>query len=174
MGICCSTIGGACIRLGNELPCHGVDKQVVDVDAIKTKTRHKWTPSEVKQIWKKTQSIKHPESAECLYCGELIGVAEKRLTRWQIDHFVAFAKGGQDSIHSCFPACIQCNSDKGDLSIAEFLSSIKHEQHLKSKSKNKNKMRSRRCLYLLPTGSLCIQRYQDINQVFCSQHQPHK
>jgi hypothetical protein len=69
MGICCIKAAEGCAWMGNALPCHGKDQVVID----KPIRRHKWTPSEVQTIWRKTQSREHPEHTECLYCGDLLG-----------------------------------------------------------------------------------------------------
>lgn len=48
----------------------------------------------------------------CFYCG-----ATERIT---IDHVVAIARGGTDSIGNLVPACKSCNSQKRDLTITEW------------------------------------------------------
>lgn len=48
----------------------------------------------------------------CFYCGSL-----ERIT---VDHVVAIARGGTDSIGNLVPACKRCNSSKRDLTIIEW------------------------------------------------------
>ena len=48
----------------------------------------------------------------CFYCGSL-----DRIT---VDHVVAIARGGTDSIGNLVPACKTCNSSKRDLTIIEW------------------------------------------------------
>jgi 5-methylcytosine-specific restriction endonuclease McrA len=48
----------------------------------------------------------------CFYCGSL-----HRIT---VDHVVAIARGGADSIGNLVPACKTCNSSKRDLTIIEW------------------------------------------------------
>ena len=48
----------------------------------------------------------------CFYCG-----TKERIT---IDHVIAIARGGTDSIGNLVPACKSCNSQKRDLTITEW------------------------------------------------------
>lgn len=48
----------------------------------------------------------------CFYCG-----ATENIT---IDHIIAIARGGTDSIGNLVPACKSCNSQKRDLTIMEW------------------------------------------------------
>ena len=58
-------------------------------------------------------------AGRCFYC-------EKRLSfhnygrvgergAWEIDHFIPFARRGRDGIENFVPACIGCNTEKGNL-----------------------------------------------------------
>jgi 5-methylcytosine-specific restriction endonuclease McrA len=111
---------------------------------------------QVRAIWTKTQSIEQPEHAECIYCGDLLGGWEHRLTRWQIDHYVALEKGGPDTVANAFAACIQCNSDKSDLLIEQFLASDKFARHTAA-TLRRQQHRARRCTHLVD-GRLCTSR----------------
>lgn len=52
----------------------------------------------------------------CFFCGEFI----ERPSR-TIDHLLSLAKGGDDSEENMVVSCQQCNSEKADLSIEEYL-----------------------------------------------------
>lgn len=49
----------------------------------------------------------------CSYCG-VFGV---KLTR---DHVIPLNRGGEHNIKNIVPACLQCNSSKGDKTVAEW------------------------------------------------------
>jgi 5-methylcytosine-specific restriction endonuclease McrA len=115
-------------------------------------------PRQVTKIWQKTQSREHPEHAECLYCGDLLGGWDHRLTRWQIDHYVALEKGGPDTLANVFAACIQCNSDKSDLTVEQFLASPKFAQHTHA-TLRRTQHRARRCMHMVDNDTrLCSSR----------------
>jgi hypothetical protein len=82
---------------------------------------------------------------------------DKRLTRWQIDHYVALEDGGSDTIDNVFAACIQCNSDKSDLTIEQFLASSKFLAHT-SATPRRLQHRARRCTHMMQGGQLCASR----------------
>lgn len=51
-------------------------------------------------------------ASSCFYCG-----SKERMT---IDHVIAIARGGTDSIGNIVPACKSCNSRKRELTITEW------------------------------------------------------
>jgi 5-methylcytosine-specific restriction endonuclease McrA len=58
------------------------------------------------------KELKRLSQRPCFYCG-----ATERLT---VDHVVAIARGGTDSIGNLVSACKTCNSQKRDLTIMEW------------------------------------------------------
>lgn len=52
----------------------------------------------------------------CFFCGEFI---ERELRT--IDHLLSLAKGGDDSEDNMVVSCRQCNNEKSDLSIEEYI-----------------------------------------------------
>ena len=52
----------------------------------------------------------------CFFCGEFI---ERKLRT--IDHLISLAKGGDDSEENMVVSCHQCNSEKADLDIDEYI-----------------------------------------------------
>ena len=53
----------------------------------------------------------------CAYCGR----SDRSLT---VDHVVAIALGGDNSVGNIVPACMPCNRAKGVKSTAEFLAEV--------------------------------------------------
>lgn len=74
-----------------------------------------------REVWDKTDG-------RCWFCGaELIKPSpDKHLTpeekrRWYtIDHATPKSRGGDHTLDNLLPACSQCNSDKGDLTVEEY------------------------------------------------------
>jgi 5-methylcytosine-specific restriction endonuclease McrA len=58
------------------------------------------------------KELKRLSQQPCFYCG-----ATERLT---VDHVIAVARGGRDSIGNLVSACKSCNSQKRDLTIMEW------------------------------------------------------
>lgn len=52
----------------------------------------------------------------CFFCGEFV----KREDR-TIDHFQSLSKGGADSPENMVVSCLQCNSEKSDLDVEEYI-----------------------------------------------------
>jgi 5-methylcytosine-specific restriction endonuclease McrA len=179
MGLICFAAARGCVACGNTVPCHGDDQCVTSVQKASKHLvhRHHWTPHETDVIWAKTRSADHPASAECLYCGHLVGAAQHRLARWQVDHYQALAVGGPDALANVFVACIQCNSDKSDAPVEVFLASEKHRLHLSRTERLSPRFTAatRRCLHPSDTvpERLCAERYHDLTQRFCPHHRGH-
>jgi 5-methylcytosine-specific restriction endonuclease McrA len=61
----------------------------------------------------------------CRYCDKQIvfnnyGVYGRR-GAWQVDHSVSKANGGTDHLNNLFPACIDCNQEKGPRNGASYI-----------------------------------------------------
>lgn len=52
----------------------------------------------------------------CFFCGEFV----KREDR-TIDHFESLSKGGTDSPENMVVSCLQCNTEKSDLDVEEYI-----------------------------------------------------
>lgn len=82
--------------------------------------------------WKK---LLRAYESTCLYCDRY----DQELT---IDHIVAISKGGPDSIYNVVLACNDCNSNKQNLSIVDFIIQRKLDSE-------KIALRLRRALFIL-------------------------
>jgi len=69
-------------------------RRIVGANIVSNVTKDEW------------DSIKKKYRNRCVYCGE-----EKKLT---IDHIIPVSKGGNHVKENIVPACISCNSRKGD------------------------------------------------------------
>lgn len=82
----------------------------VKVAADSRKRRAKLKENGIYQISKK--ELAKLLAKPCFYCG-----TKERIT---IDHVIAIARGGTDSIGNLVPACKSCNSQKRELTITEW------------------------------------------------------
>lgn len=74
--------------------------------------------------------IIHLESQNgfCVYCGKRIKIknshnSARKLDYASLDHIVPLSKGGADNMENTLASCIQCNSEKKDMDVGEFLKS---------------------------------------------------
>ena len=61
----------------------------------------------------------------CRYCGKQLAIknygARGEHGAWVIDHSIPKSKGGTDHMNNLFPACCDCNEEKGDQTGDSFL-----------------------------------------------------
>src|SRR5438094_2883758 len=59
-------------------------------------------------------------NGRCHLCGKKLSFVNYgrpgRKAPWHVEHSVALARGGTDHLNNLFPACIDCNLDKGTAS----------------------------------------------------------
>ena len=64
------------------------------------------------------------KTGRCYYCGKAISfknygrVGEKGA--WEVDHFIPESRGGIHSFENWVPACVPCNTEKGDMMPWEY------------------------------------------------------
>ena len=73
--------------------------------------RIKWTPKQAAEIYGYTQGL-------CYYCHLRLGAIEKRRSRWEIDHIVAYVLGGPND--DVVAACFKCNQGKKHKTLEKF------------------------------------------------------
>lgn len=58
----------------------------------------------------------------CAYCGEVmeIDTCNKPMSA-TIDHIIPRSKGGKDEIFNLVAACRQCNTEKGNMPLVDFI-----------------------------------------------------
>ncbi len=59
----------------------------------------------------------------CYYCGKRLAFYNRlsgMRAAWHMDHVIPLSRGGRDTFRNLFPACDQCNLEKGDMTGAEF------------------------------------------------------
>ena len=66
--------------------------------------------------WQIRSYVFHRDGRKCVYCGS----ANKE--RYEIDHVVPKSAGGTDRVSNLVISCRECNADKGNRSVREFLS----------------------------------------------------
>jgi hypothetical protein len=69
------------------------------------------------------QLVYERDGGRCVYCGDLI-----QGTNLGVDHVVARAKGGSDTIDNVVCCCERCNSRKSILSLSQFLWNTRFER----------------------------------------------
>lgn len=66
-------------------------------------------------------------SGTCRYCGKKLSFsnygANGRRGAWVVDHANPVSRGGTDYLRNLWPACIECNLDKGDRTAQSYLRS---------------------------------------------------
>jgi hypothetical protein len=73
--------------------------------------RKKYIPS----THSKRQAVLNKSNGHCFYCG-----CDLTLETLHMEHFIAKANDGVDSLYNLVPSCESCNRLKGTLSIEEF------------------------------------------------------
>ena len=64
--------------------------------------------------WKRiSKQVFERDSYTCHYCGKAGGILE-------VDHIIAFSKGGADDLENLVTACRKCNRQKRNKSVEEF------------------------------------------------------
>lgn len=72
----------------------------------------------------------------CRYCGKKLGWSNYgnpgERGAWEVDHSVPLARGGTNQLRNLWPSCVDCNSDKGTLTGAEYnrLTTAAHEERV--------------------------------------------
>jgi 5-methylcytosine-specific restriction endonuclease McrA len=71
-----------------------------------------YTEEEVNLVYDRT-------GGRCFYCGKQLsfknyGAVDEK-GAWEIDHFIPRASYGAHQPHNWVPACVPCNTEKGDL-----------------------------------------------------------
>lgn len=79
--------------------------------------KKKESSSREKRVFAKTER-------ECWYCGRLLVFANHgcpgSLGAWEVDHATPVSRGGSDRIWNLWPACVDCNREKGDKTAEEY------------------------------------------------------
>ncbi len=89
-----------------------------------TTSRKNFSEKERRRIFEKT-------SGRCYYCGKQL-VFKNRVRglrgSWHVDHKIPVSRGGTNHVRNLVPACIDCNSDKSDLTASEYFSLYEEEE----------------------------------------------
>jgi 5-methylcytosine-specific restriction endonuclease McrA len=79
--------------------------------------RSSWSDDDLNYIYNKTGGY-------CNYCEKKIDWSNygkpRRKGAWTVDHMRPVSRGGTDHMNNLVPACVPCNSSKGDLRPREF------------------------------------------------------
>ncbi len=67
--------------------------------------------------WQLRSYIFHRDGHRCAYCGN------SRAERYELDHIVPRSRGGANRVSNLVVSCHDCNVEKGNLSVEEFLAS---------------------------------------------------
>jgi len=74
----------------------------------------------VKEWKRKSKVVFKRDNYTCAYCSQVGGILE-------VDHIIAFSKGGDDDLSNLTTSCRKCNRQKKDKTVEEFLKwKIKH------------------------------------------------
>ena len=65
--------------------------------------------------WQMRSYVFHRDGARCAYCGSA------RAERYELDHIVPRSRGGADRVSNLVVSCHDCNVEKGNRSVEEFL-----------------------------------------------------
>ena len=65
--------------------------------------------------WQLRSYVFHRDGAKCAYCGNA------RAERYELDHIVPRSRGGTDRVSNLMVSCHDCNVEKGNRSVEEFL-----------------------------------------------------
>ena len=65
--------------------------------------------------WQLRSYVFHRDGAKCSYCGNT------RAERYELDHIVPHSRGGADRVGNLVVSCHDCNAEKGNRSVEEFL-----------------------------------------------------
>lgn len=65
--------------------------------------------------WQLRSYVFHRDGRKCGYCGS------SRKERYELDHIVPKSLGGTDSVSNLVVCCRECNTAKGNMTVAEFL-----------------------------------------------------
>ncbi|MEM4729066.1 MAG: HNH endonuclease signature motif containing protein [Thermoplasmata archaeon] len=71
------------------------------------------------------QAIYDKTEGHCRYCGKRLSINNYGMRDatggWVIDHSIPLSRGGTDHMNNLFPACYDCNEEKGELLGDSFL-----------------------------------------------------
>jgi 5-methylcytosine-specific restriction endonuclease McrA len=71
-----------------------------------------YTNGEVNLVYDRT-------GGRCFYCGIQLSFrnygAIGKKGAWEVDHFIPIASNGAHQLYNWVPACVSCNTEKGDL-----------------------------------------------------------
>lgn len=66
----------------------------------------------------------------CAYCGSGPEDTGKRREQWfEIEHLIPLSKGGEHRAHNVVPACADCNKQKGQMTLDEWIQKKELEHH---------------------------------------------
>lgn len=71
------------------------------------------------------RSLHDREGGNCFYCMRRTGQKN-----WCLDHVVPQARGGSNSYRNLVSCCVECNSEKGERPVEEFLRGLYRERRL--------------------------------------------
>lgn len=67
---------------------------------------------------RKLRKIRNKSNGACAYCGK------KRTRKLTLDHIEPLARGGTNRAANLVLACVDCNHDKGGLTLVEWLDAL--------------------------------------------------
>jgi 5-methylcytosine-specific restriction endonuclease McrA len=70
-------------------------------------------------------------NGHCRYCGKKLawnnyGALDEKAS-WEVDHGIPLSRGGSDDFRNLWPACTECNRQKGDMTTSEYRRFLKNE-----------------------------------------------
>ena len=65
--------------------------------------------------WQLRSYVFHRDGAKCVYCGNA------KAERYELDHIVPRSRGGANRVSNLVVSCHDCNVEKDNLSVEEFL-----------------------------------------------------
>ena len=67
----------------------------------------------------------------CRYCDKKLAWKNYGVIRargaWEVDHGIPLSRGGSDYFRNLWPACIECNREKGDMATREYFRYLRSE-----------------------------------------------
>lgn len=73
-----------------------------------------------KQVFDKT-------GGKCVYCG--MAFKDEQDLRFTLEHLIPVSKGGMDEFKNVYPCCKQCNKNRGNHELAEWLDILVDKKH---------------------------------------------
>lgn len=84
---------------------------------FRIRPRKRFSPRVIQKLFRK-------QEGRCAYCDVSLVFEERTTgspTGWSLDHVIPMTRGGKDSIKNIVIACNECNLDKDDMLLDEWL-----------------------------------------------------